>query len=640
MANIRKSFNFRSGLQVDTENFIVNENGNVGVGTSTPAVYKLNVYGDNGLRVVGLTTTTNLYAGIGTVGVLTATNARVSTALTVGELTVGSSQPVTNLIGYGYTAWINDDSNTVGLRTDGFVGIGTTALAKYSLIIGSDPEVDGEVGIAFTDGNINASGIVTANKIYVGTAITFNDTAGVVEATSFSGEVNVANLTGSTIALDRIPQLTNAKLPDNIDKASGIATFSKVEATDFVGIASTAKDLTSTAEISITNVSAGIVTGTTRIQTPLLGVGTDTLSHQIHVKTASSTLALESTGTGVEDSGGTGVSRLVLGRSNAYTDNEFSSTQGAAIISGNTDTNVIDSSPLSLDFINYSTGNINWYLDGGSTGTTDPNYYWHKNPLEDATMALLNNGNLGLGKTDPEVKLHVAGIATITSDLYVDGSVTVGTNFNIGGSFTADAFTGKSNGDVYTADGNTLRLDTVNQVVTANPSILTGITTVAGVYINPNGKSEAQREVDGVLRIGTTGTTTDASIMVDVNNEDLNKFVVNDLGNVGIGTTNPLCSIDARFAKVKFMVPPLVDDAIPVFFTTQEAAESTDPADTPNVTEKQSITPGFNSGVFYVRTGTGESSTVVIQTPEGAMIYDTTAQEMQYWNGGPNWVSM
>ena len=354
MANIRKSFNFRSGLQVDTENFIVNENGNVGVGTSTPAVYKLNVYGDNGLRVVGLTTTTNLYAGIGTVGFLTATNARVSTALTVAELTVGSSQPVTNLIGYAYTAWINDDSNTVGLRTDGFVGIGTTALAKYSLIIGSDPEVDGEVGIAFTDGNINASGTVTANKIYVGTAITFNDTAGVVEATSFSGNVDVANLTGSTIALDRIPQLTNAKLPDNIDKASGIATFSKVEATDFVGIASTAKDLTSTAEISITNVSAGIVTGTTRIQTPLLGVGTDTLSHQIHVKTASSTLALESTGTGVEDSGGTGVSRLVLGRSTAYTDNEFSSSEGAAIISGNTDTNVIDSSPLSLDFINLS----------------------------------------------------------------------------------------------------------------------------------------------------------------------------------------------------------------------------------------------------------------------------------------------
>ena len=84
----------------------------------------------------------------------------------------------------------------------------------------------------------------------------------------------------------------------------------------------------------------------------MLGVGTDTLSHQIHVKTASSTLALESTGTGVEDSGGTGVSRLVLGRSTAYTDNEFSSSEGAAIISGNTDTNVIDSSPLSLDFIN------------------------------------------------------------------------------------------------------------------------------------------------------------------------------------------------------------------------------------------------------------------------------------------------
>ena len=60
MANIRKSFNFRNGVQVDNDNFVVNANGLVGIGTSVPSVYKLNVYGDT--RTTGLTTTRDLYA--------------------------------------------------------------------------------------------------------------------------------------------------------------------------------------------------------------------------------------------------------------------------------------------------------------------------------------------------------------------------------------------------------------------------------------------------------------------------------------------------------------------------------------------------------------------------------------------------
>ena len=44
MANIRKSFNFRSGLQVDNDNFVINANGLVGIGTSVPQKYLLNVY--------------------------------------------------------------------------------------------------------------------------------------------------------------------------------------------------------------------------------------------------------------------------------------------------------------------------------------------------------------------------------------------------------------------------------------------------------------------------------------------------------------------------------------------------------------------------------------------------------------------
>ena len=75
MANIRKSFNFRSGLQVDNDNFVINANGLVGIGTSVPQTYLLNVYGDT--RTTGLTTTRDLFvtqnaeiSGVTTVGVL------------------------------------------------------------------------------------------------------------------------------------------------------------------------------------------------------------------------------------------------------------------------------------------------------------------------------------------------------------------------------------------------------------------------------------------------------------------------------------------------------------------------------------------------------------------------------------------
>ena len=57
MANIRKSFNFRNGVQVDDDNFIVNSNGLVGIGTSIPTEF-LDVYGT--AKITGLVTATNL----------------------------------------------------------------------------------------------------------------------------------------------------------------------------------------------------------------------------------------------------------------------------------------------------------------------------------------------------------------------------------------------------------------------------------------------------------------------------------------------------------------------------------------------------------------------------------------------------
>ena len=86
MANYKKSFNFRNGVQVDEDNFVVNANGLVGIGTTIPQSYLLNVYGDT--RVTGLVTATSAkigdlnVTGISTVGFLTATNINASGVIT------------------------------------------------------------------------------------------------------------------------------------------------------------------------------------------------------------------------------------------------------------------------------------------------------------------------------------------------------------------------------------------------------------------------------------------------------------------------------------------------------------------------------------------------------------------------------
>ena len=121
MANIRKSFNFRNGVQIDNNKFVVNANGLVGIGASSPlAPNKLDVHGD--ARITGLATVNNVsvsegleVSGITTVGFITASSGRVSGIFTATQLSVGNNT-VNNLIGYGFTTFISDNAG-VGLHT-------------------------------------------------------------------------------------------------------------------------------------------------------------------------------------------------------------------------------------------------------------------------------------------------------------------------------------------------------------------------------------------------------------------------------------------------------------------------------------------------------------------------------------------
>ena len=113
MASIRKSFSFRNGVQVDEDNFIVNANGLVGIGTSVPSEF-LDVRGT--AKVVGLVTASDVFVS----GVATITEIQVGSAITIGNSGVitatsffGDGATLSNLptsqwkdvdVGLGYTS--------------------------------------------------------------------------------------------------------------------------------------------------------------------------------------------------------------------------------------------------------------------------------------------------------------------------------------------------------------------------------------------------------------------------------------------------------------------------------------------------------------------------------------------------------
>ena len=374
MANIRKSFNFRTGLQVDNDNFVVNANGLVGIGTSIPQGYLLNVHGDT--RVTGLVTTGELYAGIGTVGVLSATSADVSGILTVGQLKVGSSEIFDNLIGYARTTFITDNAG-VGLHTTSKLGINTTTSPGSS-------DVEFKV-----HGNADVTGILTASTL--------------------SGTLPVTDLSGT---------LTNAQLPTDINKPTGIITASSFVGS-LTGTATTASSLTGSPSITVTdvsasNVSSGVVTATTELNvgsggtalsalsTGRLGIGTALPTSEIQVRKASGSL--------VEVVSDSGQARISVGQSVG------AGNSSAVLRFGNVD--------KTLDLVNNDTGNLNFILHGGSAGVDTGRFDWlYGQNIVSPLMSLTYEGDFGIGETNPTNTLHVVGTSTVTSTAYFGGDV-------------------------------------------------------------------------------------------------------------------------------------------------------------------------------------------------------------------------
>ena len=617
MTNYNKSFNFQNGVQVDTDNFVVNSSGLVGIGTSIPGAF-LDVRGASSLTgdvtVSGLVTTTQLTVtgvstfiggvGIGTTNITGPAFANNSTVLNAGIITAksfyGDGSNLTGIVGFA-TAGFNivtpeSGSANQGISTTSKVGIGTTlAINKYDIVIGQDPASSQGISFDGSGGNVRASGIITA-------------TAGFVGVGSLITTLNASNISSGTINNDYLPVLDNDRLPTAIDigatgtfnsetitgagiSITGIATagsgFVGNLTGNVVGIATTARDLTSDATVTITSIDSATIVGSSSSIGGSIGVGTDSASADIQVrKNGAADLLVTSD---------TGAAIIGVGRSNTLTGNT------GQLRYGNTTGSFAYSHASALDVLNYpdgtATSNMNFHLDAGNVGVNTGSFYWHKTTTP--IMALTYDGKLGIGITIPEQTLHVSGASTITGNAWVGNNLNVGNNLTVDGSLNSNV-TGDLTGDV-------------TGFLIGNVNAASGISTFTKI------------KTSGSLGVGLAATTHS----FEVNPSEENRFVISGNGNVGIGTTIVYdlvgLSVKTQGAFSQLSVGS-TDISGSVDFSKAGGELENEAA---NITKRFMVPPKVTT------TERGNLTGLV----SGAMVYDTTLNKLVLYQGA-SWVGI
>lgn len=591
MANYRKSFNLRNGVQVDDDNFIVNANGLVGIGTSIPTEF-LDVRGN--AKVVGLTTTNALYAGVATVRNLTATQGVSVSGVVTATSFSGSASGLTGIYAIAVDGWYVNGGN---ISTTSNVGIGTT-----------NPQGTLQIGIGVTinsGGNATYSGIVTASSFNgVGSNVT---------------SINASNISSGTLSNSRLP--SNINVSGVITATSGfVGNITGNLTGNVTGIANTAQSLTGTPNITVGVVTAssinsgfstvGIATiftnldvgtgGTafTVLNSGRIGVGTAIPTSEIQIRKASSSL--------LEVISDNNQARISIGQSVGV------GRSTAVLRFGNTN--------KTLDIINNDTGNVNTYLHAGIAGINTGRFEWIYGQTNAQLMSLTYGGRLGLGKTNPDETLHVVGTSTVTSDAWFGSDVTIkGTLSAV--SLSIPSLTGTLLGNVYSTSGiSTFNNVTTSGSITVSTGSSIGIgTTVPIVELDLREKSS----LIGYIGIGTNKLYGQERLSVT------GTFVIPN-GGVGIGTTQV--------------------SAVPPFADIQIYGKSTDFHNS-SINIKTGSTVGFNtyipkSVLDFSNVGSATTRPVVVfpnidnttrngigLTPSGSVIFNTTTSKLQVWTG-------
>jgi len=533
MANIRKAFNFRNGVQIDDDNLIVSPTGLVGIGTTVPTEL-LDVRGTT--KVVGLVTASQIYTPSLTAVNATINNLTLSSSLVGGGVSIGSGIITASSLS-GVVTYYGDGGRLSNLPTspwlDVDVGLGFTSIYAQGFVGVStnDPRYAFQVGgsLAPAGGYDVVVGIDSLGNIYA---------TGIITASQFSGIgsnltlLNADNISSGTISTDRIPQLPNSKLPPNIN-VSGVITassgFSGNLTGNVVGIATTATNLTSNARISIESISSNYSNVSISTVTSLLNVIGSVGIATTTTASAQSDLHISKPGiSSAQISSNNSESYLTLSRG-------LNQSLNAGSIKYGNQSGVYPYSTInSFDIINYDLGNVNSYIHlGVSTGigTGSFNWIYGKDPVS-PLMSLTYQGNLGLGNTAPTVKLDVVGNASISGNLNVLSDISVGSSITVANLYV----TGSASIPGITAGGT---------------GIATGINVTSGV------STVYDLEVTGPLlylplvsSIGIGTTQPSGNIQVGILDASV---IIEDFG-IGIGTTSILPSIglDARSSIALF----------------------------------------------------------------------------------------
>ena len=746
MANIKKGFNFRNGVQVDDDNLKVSPTGLVGIGTTVPTE-ALDVRGN--LVVTGVSS-----VAIAQAGVLTVTTLNPSEIIGAGVsiksgIVTASSGIITFfgdarfLQGMPTSQW--EDVNTgFGVtsiyNTGGNVGIATSN-PQFTLQIGANVNSfkDG-VGIS-SFGDIKVSGIITAtdfNGNITGTGATFTSISGDVTGnvtglinssgiSTFGGINATGRIVGSATSnvipflysnLSDLPsastyhgafahvhsqgkgyfahagnwwELVNKEQDGTVGtgvenyvidrlvststtatslNVTGVSTFtgsliangsvdfngdldvdghSELDNTTITGVVTFTEAKTPSAgntlaigadklilrnrdgneqfleandngsvkiyndfiprletsgvgvtvynQIDTTNiVASGIITASTELNSPLIGVGTDIPANDIQVR--------KSGNAEIQVTSDTGIAGLTVGRESGT-----GNTNNAEFRYGGGSGSPY-SSDQSLDIINYGLKNFNYFLSGNNPGGAQGDFIWHKGLNSDRLMTLSKDGNLGIGITIPTSKLHVVGGCSFTGNSTFSNNLTVGNNLTV-------------NNNLSVPSGITAN-------VTGN---VTG--TLFGNINATSGLSTSQiMSIEGSAIIGTSEKSTSNNVIVGTSN---NRLFIDADGRVGIKTTligdpNVVVEIlgNVRFKK-----------AVSVGNTTRSAVDFSDVVNITNEGDPNGL-PFNRSQLAYMipprvtttqrnqlRDAYTNSATLI----SGAMVYNTTINKLQVWNG-------
>lgn len=600
MANYRKSFNFRNGVQVDDDNLVVNANGLVGIGTTVPTE-SLDVRGN--AKVVGLVT-----ASSGIIKNLEVTGVTTITSGSVGNLNVNAAGIATAVSGvvtyYGDGSKLSDIPTSqwtdidVGLGftsiyNKGFVGISTND-PRMNLQVGGNPllagTTPGGVGISSL-GHIKATGVVTA--------------------TQFVGDKYTGSVTGN-INSTGVSTFTDLKVGSNITATLGVITattfsgnFSGTLTGGVVGIATSARSLVDTPDITVGTITATEITANT-LNLPTAGI--ITAKNELNVGTGGTmfTVLQDKAAFGAANPDANLEIRTASGLSSVHLRSADSAsiitlgrgapteTTSGGIRFGNASGAFPYSSSKSLDVINYDTGNVNFYLEAGTAGVGTGDFHWHRRKNTARLMSLTYGGNLGIGITNPSHKLSVSGISTFTNNAYFNADVT------IEGDLIIDSISSNLSGNVTGNVNATSGISTFTNLRVTSTINTSGVSTTDRV--NLGGTPENVFKIDENGSVGIKTDTIINNIELDVRGD-----VQAQHGLVVGPTTTVKCAVDMSSvvdvidgntsrATIAYMIPPRVTT------TQRNALTDTD--------------------------GNSLSS-----DEAGAMIYNTTANKLQVWNG-------